>query len=74
MAVLPQLCGSGVALQLLSAIEEWLRMQGCMRVSLNTTRPLQAAMRFYEKNGYARSGRVSDFFAMDLIEYEKSLG
>ena len=73
MAVLPQLRSSGVAAQLLSAIEEWLRMQGCTRVSLNTTRPLQAAMRFYEKNGYVRSGRITDFFGMDLIEYEKSL-
>lgn len=73
MAILPQLRGSGVAAQLLTAIEEWLRMQGCARLLLNTTRPLQAAMKFYEKHGYVRTGRISDFFGMDLIEYEKSL-
>ena len=73
MAVLPQFRGSGVAAQLLRAIEDWLLIQGCTRVSLDTTRPLQAAMRFYEKHGYVRSGRISDFFGMDLIEYEKSL-
>lgn len=73
MAVLPGHRGAGIAAQLLSAIEEWLRMQGCTRVSLNTTRPLLAAMKFYEKHGYVRTGRISDFFGMDLIEYEKSL-
>jgi GNAT superfamily N-acetyltransferase len=73
MAVLPELRGAGVAGQLLSAIEAWLREQGCNRVTLNTTLPLQGAMRFYEKHGYARSGRTSDFFRMVLVEYVKAL-
>jgi len=71
--VLPELRGTGVAGQLLSAIETWLREQGCKRVTLNTTLPLQAAMRFYEKNGYVRSGTTSDFFGMALVEYVKAL-
>jgi GNAT superfamily N-acetyltransferase len=73
MAVLPELRGSGLAGQLLSAIEAWLREQGCKRVTLNTTQPLHTAMRFYEKNGYARSGKTSDFFGMALVEYIKLL-
>jgi GNAT superfamily N-acetyltransferase len=73
MAVLPELRGAGLAGQLLSAIETWLREQGCKRVTLNTTLPLKAAMRFYEKNGYVRSGRTSDFFGMVLVEYGKAL-
>ena len=73
MAVLPELRGDGVAAQLLSAIEAWLREQSCNRVTLNTTLPLKAAMRFYEKNGYARSGGTSDFFGMTLVEYVKAL-
>jgi GNAT superfamily N-acetyltransferase len=73
MAVLPHYRGAGVAAQLLDAIEKWLRMQGCTRISLDTTLPLRAAMRFYEKNGYSRSGRVEDFFGMPLIEYVKTL-
>jgi len=28
-------------------------------------------MRFYEKHGYRRSGKVSDFFGMPLVEYVK---
>ena len=73
MAVLPQVRGTGVAARLLCAIEDWLIEQGCRQVSLDTTKPLEAAMKFYEKHGYARSGRVSEFFGMDLIEYVKPL-
>jgi len=50
-----------------------LRLSGCVRITLDTTEPLERAMRFYEKNGYRRSGRVSDFFEMPLIEYQKTL-
>jgi GNAT superfamily N-acetyltransferase len=73
MAVLPQFRGTGIAAKLLSAIEDWLRIKGCKRVSLDTTLPLQTAINFYEKHGYVRSGRVTDFFGMTLIEYAKSL-
>jgi hypothetical protein len=31
-------------------------------------------MRFYERHGYRRSGRVQDFFGMPLIEYAKDIG
>lgn len=73
MAVLPEYQGLGAAAQLLQAIEDWLRSQGCTGVSLDTTLPLQAAMKFYEKHGYRRSGRMQDFFGMPLIEYVKNL-
>jgi GNAT superfamily N-acetyltransferase len=73
MAVLPRFHGSGIATKLLRAIEDWLRDQGCSRITLDTTEPLLPAMKFYENHGYARSGRVSDFFAMPLLEYVKEL-
>jgi len=73
MAVLPRFHRTGVAEKLLEAIEDWLRDQGCSRITLDTTEPLLAAMKFYEKHGYRRSGRVTDFFGMPLIEYEKEL-
>ena len=44
---------------------------GCQRIALDTTQPLERAMRFYEKNGYQRSGKVSDLFGMPLVEYVK---
>jgi [ribosomal protein S18]-alanine N-acetyltransferase len=73
MAVRPQWAGSGVARKLLDAVEAELRACRCTRVTLDTTEPLQRATRFYEKNGYRKTGRVGDFFGMRLIEYAKHL-
>ena len=73
MAVLPELRGSGLAAALIKAIEDWLKSRGCRRVTLDTTLPLQAAIRFYEKNGYRRSGQIPDYFGMPLVEYVKEL-
>lgn len=71
MAVLPSWQGRGVAADLLTAAEAELRNQRCARITLDTTEPLERAMRFYEKYGYRRSGRVTDFFGMPLFEYVK---
>jgi GNAT superfamily N-acetyltransferase len=73
MAVLPEWQGTHVAVALLQAAENELRQNHCMWVTLDTTAPLQRATRFYEKHGFAASGRISDFFGMPLIEYVKSL-
>ena len=73
MAVLPSWQGSGVAAELLRAVESELRDRGCSYISLDTTEPLQSAMRFYEKNGFRRSGNVTDFYGMPLFEYVKTL-
>jgi len=73
MAVLPEFRGTGLAADLLTAIETWLRARGCAEVTLDTTEPLMAAMRFYENHGYHRSGKIADFFGMPLIEYVKPL-
>jgi len=74
MGVLPAMRGAGIAVQLLGRAESELRSRGCARITLDTTEPLQRAMRFYKKHGYRRSGKVSDFFGMPLIEYQKILG
>jgi GNAT superfamily N-acetyltransferase len=73
MAVLPEWQSRGVSAKLLAAVEDWLLSRGCKRITLDTTLPLAAAMRFYEKHGYHRSGKIGDFFGMPLIEYEKNL-
>jgi len=72
-AVRPEWQGKQVAEALLQASEEELCKQDCRRITLDTTEPLQRAMRFYEKHGYCKSGRVIDFFGMPLHEYVKSL-
>ena len=73
MAVLPRFQGVGIAQQLLDVAEAHMRTWGCSRVTLDTTQPLQRAIRFYEKNGYRPTGRVTDFFGLPLFDYEKSL-
>lgn len=72
-AVLPTCQGTGIAAQLLTHAEAELRRQHCSRVTLDTTEPLERAMRFYEKFGFRRSGKITDFFGMPLFEYHKPL-
>jgi ribosomal protein S18 acetylase RimI-like enzyme len=71
MAVLPEWEGRGVAKELLGAIER--ELQHCERISLDTTAPLERAIRFYERQGFTRSGKVTDFFGMDLFEFVKTI-
>jgi ribosomal protein S18 acetylase RimI-like enzyme len=73
MAVRPGWQGRGVAQRLLEAAESELRDRKCSRISLDTTAPLRRAVRFYERNGYRRSGIVADFFGMALIQFVKDL-
>jgi ribosomal protein S18 acetylase RimI-like enzyme len=73
MSVRPARQGSGLADALLGAAEMEAQRLGCRRVTLDTTAPLQRAIAFYEKRGYRRTGRVTDFFGMPLHEYARSL-
>ena len=73
MAVLASYQGAGIAQRLLERAEAELRARKCVRITLDTTEPLQRAIRFYERNGYQPSGRVTDFFGMPLFEYVKTL-
>jgi GNAT superfamily N-acetyltransferase len=73
MAVQPPWQGHGIADRLLRAIESDLAAAGCLRMSLDTTDPLQRAISFYRRNGFVASGKVADFFGMPLYEYVKAL-
>ena len=73
MAVLPEYQGTGLASALLRCAEEELRKGGARRVTLDTTLPLTRAARFYVRHGYTASGRVRDFFGMQLFEYRKEM-
>lgn len=50
---LPEHQGSGVAAGLLDQVESDLRDLNCRAMTLDTTKPLQRAIRFYERNGFA---------------------
>ena len=73
MAVLPAWHARGLAEKILQSAEREVAARGCSRITLDTTEPLQRAMRFYEKHGYVPSGKTTDFFGMTLHEYVKKL-
>jgi ribosomal protein S18 acetylase RimI-like enzyme len=73
MAVRPAWQGRRIADQLLLVAEKDLLAGGCVRITLDTTVPLQRAIRFYQRNGFVPSGRITDFFGMPLYEYVKPL-
>lgn len=73
MAVLPELHGSQVAKSLLARAESELGDLHCTALTLDTTKPLQRAIRFYEKNGFRATGEVSSFFGMELHAYRKDI-
>jgi GNAT superfamily N-acetyltransferase len=74
MAVHPEWQGRGISQQLLERAESELRDRKCERITLDTTEYLERAIRFYERNGYRASGKVSDFFGMAIHEYVKNAG
>jgi len=74
MAVGPAWQGSGVAKGLLDKAESDLRKLRCNIMTLGTTKPLQRAIRFYEKNGFHATGEMSLFFGMPLVSYRKDIG
>jgi ribosomal protein S18 acetylase RimI-like enzyme len=73
IAVRPAWQGRRIADQLLLVAENDLITAGCVRITLDTTVPLQRAIRFYQRNGFVPSGRITDFFGMPLYEYVKPL-
>lgn len=73
MAVLPEARGTGVAQALLDAAESGMAAAGAGTATLDTTRPLERAIHFYERNGYRATGEVEDFFGMELLAYSKRL-
>lgn len=73
MAVLPASRGTGIAAHLLVQAESHFRETHCRRISLDTTAPLETAIRLYERFGFVPSGKIQDFFGMLLMEYVKTI-
>jgi ribosomal protein S18 acetylase RimI-like enzyme len=73
MAVRPQSRGGDIARRLLLAVEQDLMQAGCVKITLGTTLILVRAIRFYRNHGFTPSGLISDYFGMDLHEFEKTL-
>ncbi len=73
MAVDPSWQGTGIAQQLLDRVVAEIEGEGIEEITLDTTLPLRRAARFYERNGFRRSGRVRDYFGIPLIEYRREV-
>ena len=73
MAVLPECQGSGIAKGLLDQVQSDVRELNCRAITLNTTRPLRRAIRFYERNGFHATGQIGSFFGMELLAYRKGI-
>jgi ribosomal protein S18 acetylase RimI-like enzyme len=73
MAVRQEWQGVGVASALLHNVVAALRQRNCRFVTLDTTEPLERAINFYRRAGFAPSSKISDFFGMRLHEYVRSL-
>jgi len=73
MAVLPECQGAGAGRLLLRRALDELTVAGCTRVTLDTTLPLVRAQRFYSRNGFAPTGRMTDFFGMPLHQFAAPL-
>ena len=71
MAVLPSFEHAGVGRRLVHRALDDLTVSGCRQATLGTTAVLVRAAKFYESAGFARTGRVSDFFGMPLYEYAR---
>lgn len=67
--------GRGIAKSLLRAVERGARVRGCVRLRLEVAQKNAGAIALYEKLGYRRFGRYSDFYedGADAWRYEKSL-
>ena len=71
MWVAPEQRRTGVGRLLVKAIEAWARERGAERLRFMVTSRNYAAMEFYERLGFARTGRTEPYpNDPELIEYE----
>jgi len=74
MAVNPEWHGSGLSTSLLKTAEDELSKAGCKTITVDTTDPLNRAIRIYKKNGFRPTEQIGWFFGMPLIEFSKPIG
>ena len=74
MAVIPAARGHGIGESLLFEVERFARQSGCRRMFLSTTPFLTAAIRLYERYGFARiPAGDGDLFGTPLVTMAKEL-
>ncbi|MFX0027241.1 MAG: GNAT family N-acetyltransferase [Candidatus Hermodarchaeota archaeon] len=74
MGVIPSRQGKrSPAMSLLKCVERDAQLEKCKILTLDTTEILKRAQKFYEKNGYKRTGKIGDFFGSIIYEFAKTL-
>ena len=62
LIVAPEARGRGLGARLLNAVEAEARARGCAELRLEVREDNAAAIRLYEQSGFARVGRVEDYY------------
>lgn len=74
MYVAPARRGTGISVAVLKGLEDWAREQSSPQLLLETGTAQPDAMRFYEREGYARIDNFGDYVGESLsVCYAKAL-
>jgi N-acetylglutamate synthase-like GNAT family acetyltransferase len=73
MAVNPKFQKKGVGLFILDEIYRIAHRRDISLLSLDSSKPLKDAIRFYERYGFKRTGITHDFFGVEIFEMIKEL-
>lgn len=73
MAVKPEYHGKGVGSMLLKKTDKIASEKQCQKLILETSAPLIDAIRLYEKFGYERTGRTTDYYGVTIFEMVKEV-
>jgi len=73
IAIAPDMQGEGIGSQLLAAVEERGRQQGCTEAELFTGSLSEANLRLYDREGYTETQRVPSGDGIEEIYLRKQL-
>ena len=71
MAVKPEYHGKGAGSMLLKETDRIAYEKQCSKLILETSAPLTDAIRLYEKFGYERTGKTTDYYGVTIFEMVK---
>jgi N-acetylglutamate synthase-like GNAT family acetyltransferase len=73
MAVLPDYQGRGLGFLMLKEINKLAKRKKIKTISLDTSKPLKRAIKFYKNFGFTFTGVTRDFFGIQICEMVKKL-
>ena len=73
MAVDPDYQSKGIGLFILKKIDELARRKNIKKISLETSKPLKRAIKFYKNFGFDFTGVTQNFYGIEIYEMIKRL-